>query len=78
MFSTRCSYCRQLINLKPDEIRAAIAETEAARNKTYQLECPKCRRPMKIPLKTLKLKLPREVPESLDGKAAGEAAEKAK
>lgn len=71
MFSIRCGNCKQLINMKPDEMRTAIAETEAAGNVSYQMPCPKCRRPVRIPLKQLKLKLPRAVPESLDGKAAG-------
>lgn len=71
MYSIRCSSCGQLITLKPDEIQAAIAESEAADRLTYQMPCPKCRRPVKMQVKTLKLKLPRTVPESLDGKAAG-------
>jgi hypothetical protein len=76
MYSTKCGNCRQLINLKPDEILAAIAETEAAGHTTYQMPCPKCRRPVKIPLKTLKLNIPRTIPESLDGRAAASEPEK--
>lgn len=77
MFSIKCNNCRQLITLKPEEIEAAIAEAEATKHNFYQMPCPKCRRTVKIQLKMLKLKMPREVPESLDGKAAGEALAKA-
>lgn len=73
MFSTRCANCKQMIQLKNEELMAAIAETETAGHTVYQMPCPKCRRPVKIPLKTLKLKVPREVPESLDGR--GDATE---
>jgi phage terminase large subunit GpA-like protein len=61
MYSTKCSQCGQLITLKADEMRAAITEAEAHNHAAYQMACPKCRRPVKIAVKTLKMKLPRPV-----------------
>jgi hypothetical protein len=59
MFSTKCPSCSQLITLKTDEIRTAVAEAEAQQHAHYAFACPKCRRPVKVPVKLLKLKLPR-------------------
>ncbi|HRE49161.1 MAG TPA: hypothetical protein PLD47_15640 [Aggregatilineales bacterium] len=72
MYSTRCTSCGQLIQMKTEEIQAAISEAEAAGHTTYQMPCPKCRRPVKMTVKALKLKLPRAVPESLDGRGDGQ------
>lgn len=64
MYSTRCTYCRQLINLKTEEVRAAIEEATAKKEKIYVIHCPKCRKLVKIQVKQLKLKLPMEAPAS--------------
>lgn len=72
MYSTRCSHCQQIITLKGEEIQAAINEAEAAGRPNYEMRCPRCRKPVKIQVKMLRLKLPREIPDSLDGRAAGE------
>ena len=58
MFSTQCSSCRQLINMKTEEVRAAIAEAESKGLTHYAMPCPKCRKPVKIQVKELKRKLP--------------------
>jgi hypothetical protein len=75
MYSTRCTSCKQIITLKGDEIKAALDEAEAAKRNIYEMRCPKCRRPVRIQVKMLKLRLPRAIPESLDGKAAGQETE---
>ncbi len=61
MYSTRCTYCRQLINLKTEEVRAAVEEATAKKEKIYVMHCPKCRKLVKIQVKHLKLKLPQEI-----------------
>lgn len=61
MYSTRCTNCRQLINLKTDELREAIEQAEANRSKIYTMNCPKCRKQVKLQVSQLKLKLPRPV-----------------
>ena len=60
MYSTRCPSCRQLINLKTEEVREAVAQAEAAKQKHYEMHCPKCRKPIKIQVRELKRKLPVE------------------
>lgn len=60
MFSTKCTYCRTLINLKNEELRAAIDQTEAEHQSHYSLHCPKCGRVNKIQVKELKRHLPPE------------------
>jgi uncharacterized metal-binding protein YceD (DUF177 family) len=59
MYSTRCSSCAQLITLSNDEIKAVVAEAEAHGHGHYTLNCIRCRRPIKVPVKMLRLKLPR-------------------
>jgi hypothetical protein len=71
MYSTRCTHCQQIITLKGEEIQAAITEAESAGRPNYEMKCPRCRKPVKIQVKMLRLKLPRDIPESLDGRAAG-------
>jgi hypothetical protein len=59
MYSTRCTNCNQLITLRTEDMLFMIQESEAQNRTTYQLNCPKCRRPVKIQLKVLKMKVPR-------------------
>jgi hypothetical protein len=61
MFSTRCGSCRQLINMKAEEVRQAVEQTEASGEKIYVLHCPKCRKVVKIQVSQLKRGLPRGV-----------------
>ena len=63
MYATKCSSCNQPITLSNDEIREAVAEAESHNYSHYQMPCPHCRRPVKIPVKLLKLKLPRQTAE---------------
>lgn len=64
MYSTRCSNCRQPINLKPEEVQAMIADAEAKNHVFYSMPCPKCRRPIKIQVRDLKRSLPQPTPEN--------------
>ena len=61
MYSMRCTYCHQLINLKTEEVRDAIAQAEAAHDTLYTMHCPNCRRVLKIQVKDLKRKLPMQI-----------------
>jgi hypothetical protein len=65
MFSTRCNNCHQLINLKTEELKDAIDYAEAQGEKIYAMKCPHCRKPIKLQVAQLKLKMPRTLPESL-------------
>jgi predicted RNA-binding Zn-ribbon protein involved in translation (DUF1610 family) len=61
MYSQRCSSCGQLITLKTEEVRFAVEQAEASSYTHYDMSCPKCRRSVKMPVKSLKLKLPRNI-----------------
>jgi len=58
MYSTRCTNCRQIVNLNNEEVRLAIAEAEEKKEKLFVTHCPKCRRVVKIQVKDLKRTLP--------------------
>ena len=58
MFSTKCIHCKQLINLKTEEVRQAVEQAESAHQTHYEMPCPKCRKPVKIQVRELRRKLP--------------------
>ncbi len=59
MYSTRCPHCRQLIQLKNEEVRDAVTKAEAEKQSHYEMNCPKCGKYLKIQVKELKRKVPR-------------------
>lgn len=66
MYSTRCTNCRQLVNLNSEEVRLALAEAEEKKEKLFVTHCPKCRRVVKIQVKDLKRTLPLPAPEPVE------------
>lgn len=50
----RCSYCSHSFNLSRDYIAAALPEALAQKHKTHLMECPNCRKRIKIPLAQMK------------------------
>jgi hypothetical protein len=60
MYSIKCPHrgCNNLITMKTEEIREAVAQAESAKQSHYEMHCPKCRKPIKIQVKELKRKLP--------------------
>jgi phage FluMu protein Com len=59
MYSTKCPHCKQLINLKTEEVREAVSKAEAEKQSHYEMNCPKCGKYIKLQIKELKRKLPR-------------------
>jgi len=59
MYSTKCPHCRQLINIKTEEVRAVVEKAEKEKQSHYEMNCPKCGKYLKIQVKELKRKLPR-------------------
>ncbi len=59
MYSTRCSHCRRLINLKTEEVREAVDKAQAEKQTHYEMKCPECGKYIKIQVKELKRHLPR-------------------
>ena len=58
--NVRCSYCRNSFNLTRDFMVEAILEAQEKRQKYYGLECPNCRKLVKVPLKQMKRYVPKE------------------
>jgi DNA-directed RNA polymerase subunit RPC12/RpoP len=49
----RCSYCRHSFNLGRDYLAEAVAESLEKRQKYHGIECPNCRKLIKVPLKQM-------------------------
>jgi DNA-directed RNA polymerase subunit RPC12/RpoP len=63
----RCSYCRHSFNLGRDYLINAVAEATEKRQKYHGIECPNCRKLIKIPLRQMKRFTPRVRPETEGG-----------
>jgi DNA-directed RNA polymerase subunit RPC12/RpoP len=50
----RCSYCSHSFNLGRDYIAAALPEALAQKHKTHLMECPNCRKRIKISVTQMK------------------------
>ena len=55
----RCSYCRHSFNLSRDYLVQAVSESSAKGQKYHSVECIKCRKQIKVPLKQMKRYLPK-------------------
>jgi hypothetical protein len=49
MRQVRCQRCNHMFTLSRDLIAAALGELEQKEQDYYTLECPKCRRAIKVP-----------------------------
>lgn len=56
----RCQRCGSMFTLSRDALAAALEEVEQTRAKHYNVECPKCRRQVKVPVKDLRRYRPRQ------------------
>ncbi len=56
----RCSYCRNSFNLGRDFIAHAVAEADEKRQKHVGVECIKCRKMIKVPVKQMRRFVPRQ------------------
>ena len=50
----RCSYCSHSFNLSRDYVAAALAEALAQKHKTHAVDCPNCRKHIKVPVTQMK------------------------
>lgn len=55
----RCSYCRHAFNLGREYLVEAVAEAAEKRQKYHAIECPNCRKLIKIPIKQMRRFVPR-------------------
>lgn len=58
--NVHCTYCRHSFNLSPDFMAQAVAEAEEKKHKSYAMECPSCRKNVKISVKQMRRFMPRQ------------------
>ena len=56
----RCQRCGFMFTLGRDAMQAALKELEGAKVRHYNVECPKCRRQVKVPVREMRRFRPRE------------------
>ncbi len=50
----RCQRCGFTFTLSRESVAAALAQVEPTQAKYYNVDCPKCRRQIKVPVKELR------------------------
>lgn len=55
----RCQRCHHMFTMSRDELQIAAEEISKTKVKHYNVECPKCRRQVKVPVKSMKRFLPK-------------------
>ena len=56
----RCQRCSFMFTLSHGALATALEEVERTQAKHYNVECPKCRRQVKVPAKNLQRFRPRQ------------------
>ena len=56
----RCQRCNYMFTLGREAVAAALEEVKETQVKHYNVDCPKCRRQVKIPIKNLQRGQPRQ------------------
>ncbi len=56
----RCQRCGFMFTLSREALAAALAEIEETPTRHYNVECPKCRRQIKVPVKQMRRFQPRQ------------------
>jgi len=49
----RCQRCGYMFTLSREAVTAALGELEQTKAKHYNVDCPKCRRQIKVPAKEI-------------------------
>jgi len=56
----RCQRCGYMFTLGRQAVDAALEEVKQTQAKHYNVDCPKCRRQIKVPVKDLQRAQPRQ------------------
>jgi DNA-directed RNA polymerase subunit RPC12/RpoP len=56
----RCQRCGYMYTLSRDAVAAALEEVEQTQAKHYNVECPKCRHTIKVPVRAMRRFPPRQ------------------
>lgn len=57
--NVHCQYCRNAFNLSRDYMVEAVAEADEKRQKYHTLECPKCRKTIKVSVSQMRRFVPK-------------------
>ena len=62
MMQVRCQYCKWMFTLGREAIAQALAEAQAKNEKHHAINCPKCRRVIKLQIQDMRRRLPADYP----------------
>ena len=62
MMQVRCQRCSWMTTLGRDAIALALAEAQQAQEQYHMIDCPHCRRAIKVQVSELRRKLPADYP----------------
>jgi len=68
--NVRCTYCRHSFNLSRDYIADAVSEADEKRQSYHGLECPNCRKLIRVPIKQMRRFAPRKKPDEKPAQSA--------
>lgn len=57
--NVHCTYCRHSFNLTRDYMVTAVAEAQEKRQKYHAIECPSCRKTVKVSIRQMRRYVPR-------------------
>jgi hypothetical protein len=57
--NVHCQFCRNSFNLGRDYIAEAVKEADEKRQKYHAVECPKCRKTIKVSVKQMRRYVPK-------------------
>ena len=66
----RCTFCRHSFNLGRDYLVDALAKAGEKKQKYHAIECPSCRKMIKVPVKQMKRYAPRQADKPDEGQAS--------
>jgi nitrate/TMAO reductase-like tetraheme cytochrome c subunit len=55
-----CTYCRHSFNLTLEFMAQAVAEAAEKNHKSYSMDCPSCRKTIKVSVKQMRRFVPRQ------------------
>ena len=58
--NVHCTYCRHSFNLTPDYMAQAVSEAATKNHKSHAMECPSCRKNVKVSVKQMRRFVPRQ------------------
>ena len=62
--NVHCTYCRHSFNLSQDFMTQAVSEAAEKNHKSHSLDCPSCRKSVKISVKQMRRFVPRRQQDS--------------